>query len=288
MKRLLLSTLMTAMVLTGCSEKPKEVAPKEQDKTAKLQISQHPQDASRFSSSKTNGILCPQDMDYCYSYAEDALKIKYPQFIQNIGDGVSITLYDGTTKKYLPERDEKDHPDYCSICTYKVIQDYPVIDSLLLLRGYYEGMDYILLNLKTGKETVLSNLPVFSPDYKYILSINSDLGAGFTDNELKIFNVDQENNLTLMLNALTPKYIKVPIDFSEYSIGIASAKWIGNARFIAEANYYEYNDPNDEFSGGTYETSRYFEFELRALDGQKPQWISQPISMEKAMELLDE
>lgn len=280
--RILLSTLITTLTLIGCSQSSNDSkSDSAQTQNNTLQISQHPQDATRFSNSKTNGILCPQYMDYCYNYAEDALKVKYPQLIQNIGDGISIKLYDGTIKKYLPERDEKDHPDYCSICSYKVIQEYPVIDSVLILRAYYEGMDYILLNLKTGNETIIANPPVISPDYKYLLSINSDLEAGYTENELNIYAIDENHNLTLMVNALTPKFIKVPIEFNEFSIGIASAKWIGNARFIAEANYYENNHYNSE----AYLASRSFEFELRSQNGGKPTWSAQPITHERAMEL---
>lgn len=267
--------LLTSLILAGCNTSSHS------NETTTLLPSEHPYDAWRFTNSDTNGIICIEN--YCNKYAQASLINKYPKIFQDIGpDSVQITFYNGTVKKYVPsERVD----DYCDVCGYSAVIEYPKIHSVLLHRSFYEGDDYLLINLKTGAETPVANPPIFSPDYQYFLSIDSEVNAAYNQGQLKIFKIDDQGQIHFILEALNPKYIPLPIQQEDYintgSAGITYGKWINNNQFIVVAEFYKSNQYDmDEMSID----HRYFEFNLTqsAHDPQATRWISKPISSEYA------
>jgi len=61
------------------------------------------------------------------------------------------------------------------------------VDQYMVFGGFYEWHNYLLIDGKTGSQTVLWGKPVVSPNGKYIVSGNTDLVAQFTDNGIQLF-----------------------------------------------------------------------------------------------------
>jgi hypothetical protein len=59
--------------------------------------------------------------------------------------------------------------------------------------GYYEKLDYLLINLNSGKEFKTWGMPSLSPDSKTLLSASFDLDVGFLHNGLQLLAVDTDS-----------------------------------------------------------------------------------------------
>ncbi|WP_111858348.1 hypothetical protein [Acinetobacter sp. CFCC 10889] len=278
MKKIVLLACITA--LTACSKPTPEQnnSSTSTEQIISLQPSKNTLDSTRFMRSDEAGPLCPDNSSQCYTYAQEQIRAKYPDLIQKIGDGISIKLFNGTIKKYMPSRGKEDHPEYCEVCAYTIINEYPAIDSLLLHTQYYEGAGYTLLNLKTGTEAYLSGIPTFSPDYKYMLSINSDLEAGYTDNELNIYQIDDNHNAQLIFEAVKT----IPQFHAENNIGFSAAIWLDNTKFIAQSDYL----PDSENYSSEY-PHKFYQFSLMNSDAT-PHWSVETLSEEAYQKLKDQ
>jgi hypothetical protein len=53
-----------------------------------------------------------------------------------------------------------------------VLKYFPRTQSYLIERGLYECGDYLFVSRRTGSETVMSAIPVLSPNAKYLVSID--------------------------------------------------------------------------------------------------------------------
>ena len=82
-----------------------------------------------------------------------------------------------------------------------------------------EGNGYKLVNNKNGKVIRILGRPYFSPNGKYILSVNSDLEADYSENGFELF----ENNESVL---------KKVILFEPKNWGPFSAKWIDDDTVI--------------------------------------------------------
>ncbi len=278
MKKIILLACITA--LTACSKPTSEQnnASISSDQIIALQPSKNTLDSTRFTRSEEAGPLCPENSLQCYTYAQEQIRAKYPDLIQKIGDGISIKLFNGTIKKYMPSRGKEDHPEYCEVCSYTVVNEYPAIDSLLLHTQYYEGAGYTLLNLKTGTETHLSGIPTFSPDYKYMLSINSDLEAGYTDNELNIYQIDEKNDTKLIFEATKT----IPQFQAENNVGFSAATWLENTKFIVQSDYL-----SDSENYSSEYPHKFYQFSLMKSDAT-PHWSVEALSEETYNKLKDQ
>lgn len=238
-----LNFLLLASLLAACNSEPSaaqdQVSYSSNATIAKLLHSTHSLEQKRLSDSQTAGAICPNsylsdDPYFCLAYASESLKIKYPHIIQALNNNqqLKIYLYDGSIKYYQPSSQlDKEIQDYIS---FHVIAEYPQLDSLLILHSLYEGHEYILLNLNTGGETILSGMPIFSPDFHYMLSTNSDIEAGFTYNELKIYQL-KSNETTLVFDAVA----QIPAFHEKKNVGFGAAKWLGPTRFVVESHFFD-------------------------------------------------
>jgi hypothetical protein len=60
-------------------------------------------------------------------------------------------------------------------------------------RALYEGLDYLVVDLKDGSRTILWGEPVLSPGEKYIFCTQYDLDAGMLMNGMQLFTPDSVN-----------------------------------------------------------------------------------------------
>ena len=101
--------------------------------------------------------------------------------------------------------------------------------------GYYlfrvqlfEGNYYKLINNKNGKETILRGRPFWSPNNEFVISVISDIDAGYSANGLSIYK--------LRTGELSEIAFISPIDW-----GPSAAKWTSNNEIILLCDYYSDN-----------------------------------------------
>ena len=95
------------------------------------------------------------------------------------------------------------------------------IDSHLVVRGFYEGGDHILVSNKTGAiESIWNGIPGISPEKNRFAIASKDLIAQYSPNGIQIFEIVSGN------------YIK---QFQqEFDWGPDNIRWLSNDTFIVD------------------------------------------------------
>ncbi len=60
---------------------------------------------------------------------------------------------------------------------------------------WFEGNNYCLLNSKTGQKTFTIGRVYFSKSGKYLISINDDIEAGYSENGFQLFQIDKTGDV---------------------------------------------------------------------------------------------
>jgi len=107
--------------------------------------------------------------------------------------------------------------------------------------GYYsirvqwgEGNGYKLVNYVDGTVTPIFGRPYFSPNGLYIISVNFDIEAGYSENGFQLFRI--KNGQLQHLG-----------DFKPTSWGPISAKWLDNNMLILKNQTIDENNGNSHF-----------------------------------------
>jgi hypothetical protein len=90
------------------------------------------------------------------------------------GDTLTLKLDGGKSKTYVGNRAACDgeNVDVSKCLVFVVLKYFPRTQSYLIERGLYECGAYLFVSRRTGSETVMSAIPVLSPDAKYLVSID--------------------------------------------------------------------------------------------------------------------
>jgi hypothetical protein len=99
---------------------------------------------------------------------------------------------------------------------------------------WHEGNSYKLINSQNGEVTNLIGRPYFSPNGNYLISVNADIEAGYSDNGLQFFI--NKNGILTLIGAFDP-----------YSWGPISAKWIDNNSLILIGETMEFIDNQSRY-----------------------------------------
>lgn len=130
-----------------------------------------------------------------------------------------VMLMNGTTKIFSNINNEND--DYKH---YYFEHYFNKIDYYLISVSLYEGGYWILVNRKNGFSKVICGLPYISNDNKKIVSINSDLDAGYTFNGIELFSI--------LTDSLRTEFRKAtqwgPID----------VKWVSENQFLIKREHF--------------------------------------------------
>ncbi|MDR6564362.1 MULTISPECIES: hypothetical protein [unclassified Arcicella] len=135
-------------------------------------------------------------------------------------------LADGT-KKNIATNDTTEGFD-----TYAVYEFIGVLaeqSQWVFQVNFYESIEYVLIDMHTGKHMPLYGFPVVSPDKKWIISSNADLVAGESENA---FNLIQ----------ITPQGLIVKDEVTLKTRGINQLKWINNTTLVVKETFLQ----NDE------------------------------------------
>lgn len=141
-------------------------------------------------------------------------------------EGLRFQLKNGETK-LLKENRDTDGEDFAS---YNFIETMDDIGQWLLMGGYYEAWDYVLIDQEDGTENHLWGDPVLSPDGRYFLTGMVDLEAAFVPTGFQLWSF--ENNKPVL------RWEKELTDW-----GSDRFIWTNNNTVIAEQTY------RDEASG---------------------------------------
>jgi len=105
-------------------------------------------------------------------------------------------------------------------------------NQILFRVQWEEGGNYFLLNTLTGEKTYTIGRVFFSPNSKYLISINDDIEAGYSSNGFQLFSVDKNNNLKVIWSY-------------EPDWGPEEIVWIDNGTLIIKG-YYFYGENHEK------------------------------------------
>lgn len=148
--------------------------------------------------------------------------------VTRTSEGLQFRLKNGETK-LLKETRDTDGEDFTS---YNFIEPMDNIGQWLLMGGYYEAWDYVLIDQEDGSENHLWGSPVLSPDGKYFLTGMVDLEAAFVPTGFQLWSF--ENNKPVL------RWEK---ELTDGDWGSDNFIWANNNTIIAEQTY------RDEASG---------------------------------------
>ncbi len=109
---------------------------------------------------------------------------------------------------------ENNNSEIDTRASFAVLEYIAKMDSVVVLRQYYEGAAYLLINLSSGVQKKLRGYPAVSPDGRSIVVADQDLFAGYNDNIFQVYRIEDEWRL---------EFEEEPTDW-----GPDQVKWIGN------------------------------------------------------------
>jgi hypothetical protein len=110
------------------------------------------------------------------------LDIENPGITRDKDDLIEIKLLNGQTIKLIPDTN-REETDFS-------FENYFQELKLLLFRVQWgEGNNYAIIDFTNGKKTYIIGQPFFSPDKKFMVTINCDIEAQYSNNGFELFKV---------------------------------------------------------------------------------------------------
>jgi hypothetical protein len=134
------------------------------------------------------------------------------EFVKRDSKGLYVKLKDGIWK-LLPHDEISDESDNTFEHFFKEFGYY----SIRVQWG--EGNGYKLVNYLDGTVTPIIGRPYFSPDGQYIISVNCDIEAGYSENGFQLFRIKN-------------KQLQHLGEYKPDAWGPISAKWLDNNMVI--------------------------------------------------------
>jgi hypothetical protein len=145
--------------------------------------------------------------------------------IDHFGDKFYITdtslvlnLSNGNTLSFANWDSEQDEG-------YTFENYFEEIDYYLLRVQWSEGNCWMLINRKNGFKRYIGGLPHISTDSKHILSINTDLEAGYSFNGLELYSIAADS----LQKEFSKETVWGPID----------VKWINEKQFLLKREHFQ-------------------------------------------------
>lgn len=105
----------------------------------------------------------------------------------------------------LAYRDTLD-PQYAEDYVYHTLYSYlPEQNYWLILKTYYEGGSWLLVNGASGIENIVTARPILSPDGTRLACFNANLqGVGYNFNEIELWRIDTDSLILEFRNVDLP------------------------------------------------------------------------------------
>ncbi len=165
---------------------------------------------------------------------EDYLSIKFGKIFYETDTNLVLKLKNGKLSTF-PKWDEKMDEGYNFEHYFKSIDYY------LLHVQFGEGNCWMLVNRKNGYTKYIAGLPYISIDKKKIVTVNSDMEAGFSFNGIELYSIEKDS-------------LKLEF-YKETEFGPLDLKWVNKNEFLLKIEKYKMNLKN-EFNGFKTEFKR--------------------------------
>ncbi|UKN00571.1 hypothetical protein K6119_12605 [Paracrocinitomix mangrovi] len=145
-----------------------------------------------------------------------------------IGDSMIFKLYNGS-ELVLKATQFTDDSDYDQVFSYGYVANLDQVDYWAVNAYGYEYHETYIISKINGRITKSVGHPFASPSKNYLIMINSDMEAGFTENHLTVFDIESDG--------LHEKG-KLSLDTASWSP--RGIEWISDSRFkVLQARFNE-------------------------------------------------
>jgi hypothetical protein len=103
--------------------------------------------------------------------SEEACLQQLTGVVTRQGDSLRVTFQDGSSRVYADRSAGCDQGESDDCVDYKISGYFPKHGLLLLMIGYYEGVEWMLVRLDRGKETKVRVPPHYSPRENWLVSV---------------------------------------------------------------------------------------------------------------------
>lgn len=94
-------------------------------------------------------------------------------------------------------------------CISFIFFDYFKDVGFFLVKSYYwEGTEHIMISESDGKEYYIHELPMFSPDKRYIVTVPDDVDTGYDENGVFIWRIEGKEIIS--------EFSYVPMEYATY------------------------------------------------------------------------
>ncbi|ROH86290.1 hypothetical protein ED236_07590 [Pseudomethylobacillus aquaticus] len=145
--------------------------------------------------------------------------------ITRSGDTLSIAIQNNTISLVDNHKDGVD-----STILYSYLGYDRKLDSHILYLQYYEGGAYMVIHHHSGHQAFTSGFPLASPDGKHFLSLSEDMFAGYSPNNVEVWQV------------VSGEFSRVSNYKPEW--GPRSARWATAGRALVEKQCYAPTENN--------------------------------------------
>lgn len=142
---------------------------------------------------------------------------KFGNYFYSTDTTLVLRLVDGNTISFAKWDDGKDEG-------YNFENYFDNIDYYLLRVQWGEGNCWMLVNRKNGFKKYINGVPYISIDNKEIISINSDMEAGYSFNGLELY--------TILADSLKTEFSK------KTQWGPTDVKWISENKFLLKRELF--------------------------------------------------
>ena len=139
------------------------------------------------------------EISHALDSAGELYVLKTDSRVTRVKDGIQFKLNNSETK-LLKENKSIEGDDFQSYIFQRAMDD---IGQWLVMGGYYESMDFVLIDQEDGTETHLWGYPVLSPEKNYFLTSMVDLEAAFLPNGFQLWSVEGKKPVKMYEQELT-------------------------------------------------------------------------------------
>ena len=102
---------------------------------------------------------------------------------------------------------------------YSLVQDLPDQHAFIVREAYYEGESLMLVDDRTGRQTLLDGMPVFSPDGTHFF-ITDDAEAKDHDNNIEIWRREGDDAVIEWSHPVKQVHVETPALKEIYHVGV--------------------------------------------------------------------
>jgi tetratricopeptide (TPR) repeat protein len=139
--------------------------------------------------SQLNSICAGIDNSYQCAQAierHQLQKSEYSPTVNRAGSSLRLQLRGGRS---VSLRDFQKRGDEASVVKYSFRDYLRDLGYFLIHRQFYEGVDYLMIQDRTGRRYEMQDLPVISPDKRRLVTASNGIGGGYGANAIEVWRL---------------------------------------------------------------------------------------------------